>query len=68
MIHEIGLNAGRIWNTLEENDGQMPYQELKNRTGLNEQELLLGIGWLSHEYKIFNLKTKEQGWVFQLIY
>lgn len=68
MIHEIGLHAGKIWNILDEKNGQMPYRELKKKTGLSEQEILLGIGWLSHEYRILNMQTKKEGWVLQLVY
>jgi hypothetical protein len=67
MIHDIGIISGKIWQILDEN-GQMSYTELKELSMVSEQELLLAIGWLSREDKIFHFKTEESEWMLQLIY
>ncbi len=50
-IEELGLNAGRIWNTLNEN-GRLTEEELIAETCLRKNELSAAIGWLARENKI----------------
>ena len=47
----IGVNAGAVWNLLNEN-GKMEVAVLKKESGLTEAELWAAIGWLSREGKI----------------
>jgi len=49
--NEIGENAGKIWNALNEL-GEMNILELKNATQLDDKEIHLALGWLSREKKV----------------
>lgn len=52
MTHEIiGLNAGKIWETLNEN-GKLTSSKLAKMTELKKDEVMLAIGWLFKEDKI----------------
>lgn len=56
----IGTNAGIIWHIME-NQQSWSYQELKERSGLEERELCAAIGWLARENKIeFANNAEEQ--------
>jgi hypothetical protein len=68
MIPDIGAIAGKIWQIIDEQNGQMSYLDLKELFSFSEQELLLAIGWLSREDKIFIYETKKSFWMLQLIY
>lgn len=47
----IGMNAGLVWNAL--NDAQaMGVKQLKKVTKLKEKEIFAAIGWLAREGKI----------------
>lgn len=48
---EMGLNAGLVWNTLNEN-GAMTVKSLKKATKLKDKQVFAAIGWLSREDKI----------------
>jgi hypothetical protein len=67
MIHDIGTIAGKIWQILDEN-GQLSLIELEELSIISEQELLLAIGWLSREEKIFLFETENSVCTLQLIY
>ncbi|MDD4148837.1 MAG: winged helix-turn-helix domain-containing protein [Bacteroidales bacterium] len=62
----IGENAGKIWSIIDEN-GEMLFTELMNLTKLNEKELLMAIGWLSREGKIFQTNPFKKNWSLCLI-
>jgi len=47
----IGMNAGTIWNLLEDNKG-LSYKEIKDITALKDADLWSAIGWLARENKI----------------
>lgn len=36
MKHEIGTNAGIIWQTIAARNGKMSFEELLKATGLND--------------------------------
>ena len=54
----IGLNAGLVWNAL--NDAQaMGLKQLKKVTKLKEKEMFAAIGWLAREDKI-NIQADDK--------
>lgn len=48
---QIGLNAGKIWKLLSDNN-RWCYNEIKKATGLSDRDLNAAIGWLARENKI----------------
>jgi hypothetical protein len=46
ITEEIGSNAGKIWNLLNEQGNQDP-------------QFYLAVGWLAREGKIFDLKLNQ---------
>ena len=57
--HEIGVNAGTIWQILSDN-AKWNFTKLKKASGLNDKELYAALGWLAREDKIdFGLDEKE---------
>jgi hypothetical protein len=57
--NEIGVNAGKIWNVLKENQ-ELSIEGLKKNTKLNNNQLHLALGWLSREDKIFFLEDNDE--------
>lgn len=49
--HQIGTNAGIVWNVLN-NNARWSYDQLKTASGLSDRELNAAIGWLARENKI----------------
>jgi len=58
ITNEIGLNAGKIWNLLNE-QGEHSVKELKKKLKLTDHEFFMAIGWLSREGKIFHFEKDE---------
>lgn len=52
MKHEIGTNAGFIWQAVAARNGRISFEELLKVTGLTESEALLSLGWLEREDKV----------------
>lgn len=48
---EIGLNAGLVWNALNESEG-LTLKGLKKMTKLKDKQLYAALGWLSREDKV----------------
>ena len=48
---EIGLNAGLVWNALNESEG-WTLKGLKKVTKLKDKQLYAALGWLSREDKV----------------
>ena len=46
MRHEIGKNAGIVWQTIAARNGRITFEELLKVTDLTESQLLLSLGWL----------------------
>ena len=58
--HEIGVNAGTVWNLLCDNS-KWSFAKLKKASGLNDKELATAIGWLAREDKIeFEHNEKDE--------
>ncbi|NJK95028.1 MAG: winged helix-turn-helix domain-containing protein [Bacteroidales bacterium] len=66
ITQQIGENAGKIWKVIDEN-GVMDIPGLTKETNLDEQQILLAIGWLSREGKICHFNI-DNNWKVQLIY
>ena len=49
--HLIGMNAGKVWNILHENQSLTQHQ-IMNETDLSENDFYQAVGWLSKENKI----------------
>ncbi|MDR0872656.1 MAG: winged helix-turn-helix domain-containing protein [Prevotellaceae bacterium] len=56
LKEKIGFGAGDVYIALIK--GELSVKALKKETGLNEQNILLAIGWLAREGKI---KFREEG-------
>lgn len=55
----IGTNAGIIWRIMD-NHRSWSYAELKEKSGLSDNDLYAAIGWLARENKIeFDNDSKE---------
>jgi len=65
--NEIGESAGKIWETLNEK-GELSIEELKSLTELTEKQLLMAIGWLAREDKIFQINPYEKDWKICPVY
>lgn len=48
---EVGLNAGLVWNALNESEG-LTLKGLKKVTKLKDKQLYAALGWLSREDKV----------------
>lgn len=48
---EIGLNAGLVWNALNESE-DLTLKGLKKVTKLKDKQLYAALGWLSREDKV----------------
>ena len=48
---ELGLNAGLVWNALNESEG-LTLKGLKKVTKLKDKQLYAALGWLSREDKV----------------
>ncbi|WP_300701895.1 winged helix-turn-helix domain-containing protein [Bacteroides sp.] len=57
--NEIGLNAGKVWQLLSDNE-KWSYGALKRKSGLKDKELGAAIGWLAREDKIEMYQEEEE--------
>lgn len=55
ITDEIGLNAGKIWNFLNE-QGNQHLKELKKKLKMEDLQFYLALGWLAREGKIFDFE------------
>jgi len=51
LKHDIGINAGIIWNLLHEN-GALTVRKIGEITGFKEELINLSLGWLAREDQI----------------
>ena len=63
--NEIGLNAGKVWQLLSNNE-KWSYGTLKRKSGLKDKELGAALGWLSRENKIENYQLQRVTFFCQL--
>ncbi|GCB36677.1 winged helix-turn-helix domain-containing protein [Bacteroides faecalis] len=55
---KIGVNAGKVWRILNEK-GELSMFDLCRDLGLTFEDVVLAIGWLARENKIFLRKRDE---------
>jgi len=55
ITNEIGLNAGKIWNALNDN-GEHPVKNLIKKLKMSSPDFYMAIGWLAREGKIFHFE------------
>lgn len=55
--HNFGLDAGKIWKTLEKN-GTLKVKDIIKKAKMSDRELYYGVGWLARENKIYE-ENKE---------
>jgi hypothetical protein len=51
LKHDIGINAGIIWNLLNEK-GALTERKIGELTGFKEVMITMALGWLAREDKI----------------
>ena len=61
--NEIGLNAGKVWQLLSNND-KWSYGNLKKKSGLKDKDLGAALGWLAREDKIEFEQEEEELYVY----
>ena len=52
MRHEIGTNAGIVWQAVAAESGKIAIEELLKATRLTKSQVLLALGWLARENKV----------------
>jgi len=55
ITNEIGLNAGKIWNTLFD-EGEQPVKDLIKKLKMTSPDFFMAVGWLAREGKIFHFE------------
>lgn len=55
ITNEIGLNAGKIWNTLFD-EGEQPVKNLIKKLKMTSPDFYMAVGWLAREGKIFHFE------------
>lgn len=50
-VETIGINAGTVWNALNEADA-LGMKQLKKVTKLKDKEVCAALGWLAREGKV----------------
>lgn len=56
---DIGVNAGNIWHLLSEK-GCLTIEQIKQESKLTNNEIMLSIGWLSREGKIYFCSNEKE--------
>lgn len=64
-VETIGLNAGLVWNALNEADA-LGMKQLKKITKLKDKEAYAAIGWLAREGKV-NIEEGEAELIVSLV-
>jgi hypothetical protein len=55
---EIGENAGEIWQFLDTN-GETSISEIEKALSMKKNDVLIALGWLAREDKIFFVEDKN---------
>jgi Winged helix-turn-helix domain (DUF2582) len=51
-IDEFGINAGKLWETLNKNGASLQQTTLQKTANLSDEEFFRAVGWLARENKI----------------
>lgn len=55
---EIGNNAGKIWQFLDTNR-EKSFSEIEKALSMKKADVLMALGWLARENKIFFFEGKD---------
>ncbi len=55
ITNEIGSNAGKIWNILNE-EGEQPVKGVMKKAKLTSPNFYMAVGWLAREGKIYHFE------------
>ena len=58
MLEKIGIDAGRVWNVLNE-EGSKTLKEVKKSLKMTDKEIYAAIGWLAREGKLVFIEKEE---------
>jgi glucan-binding YG repeat protein len=58
ITSEIGSNAGKIWNILNE-EGEQPVKGFMKKAKLTSPDFYMAVGWLAREGKIYHFKKDD---------
>lgn len=56
ITNEIGMNAGKIWNELNE-QGEQSIKGLMKKLKLSSSDFHMAVGWLAREGKTFHFEN-----------
>ncbi|MDD2476791.1 MAG: winged helix-turn-helix domain-containing protein [Dysgonamonadaceae bacterium] len=62
MIENIGINAGKVWTSLDQ-EGRMNVKLLKKAVNLTDKDLYAAIGWLAREKKIVLEQVEKETYI-----
>jgi hypothetical protein len=63
---KIGVNAGKIWQFLDQNNGESSISGIKKALTMSGTEVRMALGWLARENKIFFFEEGDELWVVLL--
>jgi len=63
---KIGANAGKIWQFLDQNNGESSISDIKNALTMSGTEVRMALGWFARENKIFFFEEGDELWVVLL--
>lgn len=63
---KIEKNAYKIWQFLDENQLSSVF-EIEKRLSMQRQDVLMALGWLAHENKIYFLEDKNNSKVMIIV-
>ena len=59
ITNEIGLNAGKVWNLLNEL-GELSHKVAQKKLNLKSADYYMAVGWLAREGKIYHFEKDNQ--------
>ena len=58
ITNEIGLNAGKIWNLLNE-EGDQPVKSAMKKLKMSTADFYMALGWLTREEKFCHFEKDD---------
>ena len=55
---QIGINAGKVWQFLDQN-GESSISEIRKALSMKNMDVRMALGWLARENKIFFFEEEE---------
>jgi hypothetical protein len=59
ITNEIGLNAGKVWNLLNEL-GELSHKVAQKKLNLKSADYYMAVGWLAREGKICHFEKDDE--------